>query len=169
MKATLGKSWMKKVKRKIDGYEFEVGILQDKPHYDPVYHGLFEEPSLSKYAGGPIRDKSNQLGPLTTGQILIKNMERLQRNILLEPFRKKNSDILAFTSYFLKFIFSKPGVNPNRLTNLLQAIVRNPILRKEYGNNSRATIENKGFDRHLFDTGEMFKSIKAKVIRRGGS
>lgn len=169
MKMVLSNRWLKKVKRKIDQYEFEVGVLEDKPHLDPVYHGLFEEPKLAKYAGGPIRRKSNIVGPLTTGQILIQNMERLQMNILQLPFQKKNSEILQFTSYFLKFIFSKPGVNPRRLTNLLQAIVRNPILRKEYGPNSRVTIEIKGFDRHLFDTGEMFKNIKARVIRKGGS
>ena len=38
-------------------------------------------------------------------------------------------------------------------------------LKKEYGNNKAATADNKGFDRHLIDTGQTFKEIRARAKR----
>lgn len=52
-----------------------------------------------------------------------------------------------------------------RVENLLQAVVRNPILKLEYGDNTAITADMKGFDRHLFGTGQTFKAIKAKANR----
>jgi hypothetical protein len=57
------------------------------------------------------------------------------------------------------------GGGRQRVLNLLQAIVRNPILKHQYGPNTSATADAKGFDRHLFDTGKMFKSIKAIITK----
>ncbi len=166
MKIELGSSWGKKIQRRVNGIEFEVGVLDDKPHKDPVDQPLFQEPLLSNYAGGPVRRTSRNESGITTGQVLIQNMERMNRNILLEPFQQRNSEILKFTNYFLRYIVGRPGSSIKRIENLLQAIVRNPILKKEYGENSARTADNKGFDRHLFDTGQMFKAIRARVIRR---
>lgn len=90
-------------------------------------------------------------------------MKRLGINILWEPFQKPNSEILRFTTSFLKMAIAKQ--NTQRVVNLLQAIVRNPILRQEYGANTSSTADNKGFDRHLIDTAQMFKAIKARVKR----
>jgi hypothetical protein len=52
------------------------------------------------------------------------------------------------------------------MENLAQAIIRNPILRGDYGSNSALTRKIKGFDRFMFDTGQLFQSIKAKVLKR---
>jgi len=161
----MGKSWGKKLQGRIKRYSFEVGVLDDKPHMNPVQHGLFEEPQLKSYAGGPIRRTSREVGELTVGEVLIDNMKRLNINLLLRPFQERNSDILKFTDYFLRFIVGRKGSSIKRIENLLQAIVRNPILKQEYGPNSANTADAKGFQRHLFDTGQMFKAIKARVKR----
>lgn len=165
MKLELGKSFTKKLKRRIEQYEFEVGILDDKPHREPVEQSLYGEPSLGTYAGGPIRKATRKAGPMSIGEVLVANMERLNINLLLRPFQEKNSDILRFTRAFMEMITSRPNMSKKRLENLLQAIVRNPILRKEYGNNKAATADNKGFDRHLIDTGQTFKEIRARAKR----
>lgn len=166
MKINLGSSWGKKLQRRIDGVEFQVGVLDDSPHMQPVDQKLFETPQLKTYAGGPVRRTSRKPSGITTGQVLIDNMERTNHNFLLEPFQKKDSEIIKFTNYFLRYIVGRPGASIKRIENLLQAIVRNPILNQEYGPNNSTTSDNKGFDRHLFDTGQMFKSIRARMLRR---
>lgn len=166
MNIELGKSWGKKLQHRIERYNFEVGVLEDKPHKDPVVaEGLFAEQDLITYAGGPVRRTSRQKSDMTNGQVLVENMKRLNINLLLRPFQEQSSEIMKFTKYFLQLVTTKPGMKIKRIENLLQAIVRNPILKQEYGSNTAATADAKGFDRHLFDTGQMFKSIKARVIR----
>lgn len=166
MKMNLGSSWSKKLQSRVNNVEFEVGVLDDKPHMAPIEQRLFETPQLRTYAGGPVRKTSRKPSGVATSQVLIDNMERTNHNFLLEPFQKKNSEIMKFTRYFLQYIVGKPGASIKRIENLLQAIVRNPILNQEYGKNTSTTADNKGFDRHLFDTGQMFKSIRARMLRR---
>lgn len=160
----MSKSFKKKLSGKINRFEFEVGVLENKPHNEPQDHGRFEEPKLTSYAGGPVRKQSRQKSEKDTGEILVENMKRLNINLLLRPFQETSSDILKFTKAFLSYALDgKSGLK--RVENLLQAVVRNPILKKEYGQNKAPTADAKGFDRHLFDTGQMFKAIKAKVKR----
>lgn len=166
MKLNLGRTWGKKLQGRIERYEFEVGVLEDEDHYQPVDTGRFEEADLRTYAGGNIRRTSRVKSGLTKGQVLVENMKRLNINLLLRPFQEQNSEIMKFTEYFLKFVVAKKGSSIRRIENLLQAIVRNPILRQEYGGNSSATADAKGFDRHLFDTGQMFKAIRARAKKR---
>jgi hypothetical protein len=52
------------------------------------------------------------------------------------------------------------------LTNAIQAIVRNPILRGDYGRNNLFTQKVKGFNRLMIDTGQFFNNIKARVFKR---
>lgn len=164
MDLKLGKGLYEKYSSKIESFEFEVGVLEDKPHYQPVEHGIFEEPKLKEYAGGQVRQTSKIKSELSTAEILVKNMERLGINILKDPFERNESDIIKFTHTFLKMALDA-RMNQQRVVNLIQAIVRNPILKLEYGKNKASTADAKGFDRHLFDTGQMFKAIKAKVKR----
>jgi len=165
LKLEMGKSWTRKLQGRIEKYEFEVGVLDDKVHMDPVVQGRFEEPQLKNYAGGPVRRTSRQAGNQTVGEVLVANMQRLNINLLLRPFQERNSDILKFTTEFLKLVTSGKS-SIKRLENLLQAIVRNPILKQEYGKNTPGAADAKGFNRHLFDTGQMFKGIRARVKRR---
>lgn len=163
MKLELGKSWGKKLQGRIEAYDFEIGVLDDKVHKNPVVTGRFETPQLKTYAGGPVRRTSREKGDKTTGEILVANMQRLNINLLLRPFQERNSDILKFTDYFLRLVTGRKGSSIKRVENLLQAIVRNPILKGEYGPNNPNTADAKGFNRHLFDTGQMFKAIIARA------
>lgn len=166
MKINLGSSWGKKLQSRVNNVEFEVGVLDDSPHKEPVDTPIGTTPVLKNYAGGPVRPTSRKPSGVTNADVLVQNMERTNTNYLLEPFQKKNTEIMKFTNYFLRYIVGRPGASINRIENLLQAIVRNPILNQEYGPNNATTADNKGFDRHLIDTGQMFKSIRARMIRR---
>lgn len=164
MKAELSGSFLKSLSKSIEGYEFEVGVLKDKPHRFPIESPLFGPPNLKEYAGGSIRPTSKIASDLTIGDVLVENMKRLNINLLLEPFQNPESELNQFTTAFLRFAAGKKGTL-RRVENLLQAVVRNPILRYEYGKNKSVTADNKGFDRHLFDTGQMFKAIIARAKR----
>lgn len=165
MNISFGKSWSKKLQGRIEKFDFEVGVLEDKPHRFPEVVGMFEDPKLASYAGGPIRKATRNEGPLTVGQILIENMKRLNINILQRPFQEESSEIMKFTEAFLNYVTERKHVSIRRVENLLQAIVRNPILRGEYGSNKAITADEKGFNRHLIDTGQTFKAIKARARR----
>lgn len=165
MKLEFGKSWGRKLQGRIEKYNFEIGVLDDKPHMDPVVTGRFDPPDLRSYAGGPVRRTSRNASDKTIGEVLVENMQRLNINILQRPFQERNSDILKFTAAFLQMVTTRPNMSIRRIENLLQAIVRNPILKQEYGKNNSATADAKGFDRHLFDTGQMFKAIIARAKR----
>lgn len=164
MKLELGKSWQKNLESRIEGYRFEVGILNDGPHFLPVEHGLFQDPETKQFAGGPARKQTRTPGEKSIGEVFVSNMERLNIDLLRRPFEETSSEIMKFTKEFLKTAVAKGSIK--RVENLLQAIVRNPIMREEYGTNSSQAADNKGFDRHLIDTAQMFKAIRAKVFRR---
>lgn len=166
MKFEFSPGMASRLRAMVEKAEFEVGVLDDKPHLEPVETPSFfsgQEPTLGSYAGGPVRKTTMTIGPMI-GSILVDNMERLGINLLWRPFEEQNSDIMKFTRSFLDYVM-RGRVSEKRLENLLQAIVRNPILRQEYGGNNPATADAKGFDRHLIDTGQMFKAIRARVIR----
>lgn len=159
MKIEMSKTFQARLKGRVEGYDFEVGVLNDKPHYKADYN------ETKSFAGGPVLKTSRVASELSTGQILVKNMERTGIDFLRKPLQETNSDIQKFTTQFLRFIFTK-GMSIKRVENLLQAIVRNPILRLEYGNNIGITADAKGFNRHLFGTGQMFKAIIAKAKKK---
>lgn len=161
-----------KLKKRVEGYQFEVGILdKNQVHRDPKrgVRGLRGQDVLSTYAGGPVRraERSSKTG-ITTAQVAKNVMQTTGINWLRAPFKdRSNRDIREFAKFYLKSIFRKPESNRNRLQNLMQAIVRNPILRGDYGHNKELTRKIKTFDRLLIDTGQMFKAIRARVVKRG--
>jgi len=162
----MSRGWLKKLQSRIDRYDFEIGVLEDKDHKNPVHTMLHQQPQLGSYAGGPVQRTSKESSGVSIGDVLIQNQERLNTDLLKEPFQKRDSEIIRFTNYFLRFVCDVKGTSIRRVENLLQAIVRNPILNEDYGQNTAATADNKGFDRHLFGTGQMFKAIKARARRK---
>jgi hypothetical protein len=160
----LGRSLSGRLKGRIEQYQFEVGILDDKVHYEAQSSALGNE---GVYAGGPVRlrerTKVSEAG--TISKVSELNRERLGFNYLREPFKNTGSDIIRFTQEFLKMAMGRS--KEKRVTNLIQAIVRNPILRGDYGSNTSVTAKIKGFDRLMMDTGQLFKNIKARIIKRG--
>jgi hypothetical protein len=160
-----------KFKKNVEGifgkYSFEVGVLQDGEHLKPKrgVRGLKGQDVLSSYAGGPIRQKSSESSGMMISDVSAALRERLGVNYLLKPFKDKSSDIIKFSTEFFKLCFGK--TQPKRLENLLQAIVRNPMLRGDYGPNSKITKKIKGFDRATIDTAQLFRSITAAVKGTG--
>lgn len=166
MKFVLDSRFKKKVKGLFGKYTFEVGVLEDGPHRSPKTgrRGLKGQDVLSSYAGGPIRKKSNT-SEKTIAQVSIENRNRLGFNYLTAPFKKKSSDIIKFSNEFFKLAFGRS--QEKMVINLLQAIVRNPILRGDYGPNTPLTEKIKGFNRGMIDTAQLFKALKARVkVRR---
>lgn len=144
----------------IGRYTGEVGILQDKPHKNAV------SGSIKSFAGGPARRTGRKASDTLSG---VSKSIRAQTgiNIYTAPFRnKKNREILRFAQEFLKRLIRPGQVSQRRVENLLQAIVRNPILRGDYGRNTRTTAKRKGFNRFMIDTAQFFKGIRARVVRR---
>lgn len=167
MQLKLDKRFKKNLEGRFGKYEFEVGILEDAPHKDPKtgQRGLKGKDVQTTYAGGPIRKKSNQQSGLMISDVSRENRERLGFNYLQRPFEKRTSDIIKFSNEFFKLAFGRS--EKKRAENLLQAIVRNPILRGDYGGNSELTKKIKGFDRGMIDTAQLFKAIKAFCRVRG--
>lgn len=146
---------------KLTPYSFEVGILHDGPHYAPL------DGKPKQYAGGKARRQSRSLINGSLSSVSRDVRRHLGFNYLTRPFKKKHSDIVRFTHQFFKMAFGTGKVaKRKRCENLLQAVVRNPILRGDYGRNSRLTAKIKGFNRKLIDTAQFFKSIAARVRTR---
>lgn len=159
MKVQFSRKFLEELRGKVERYNFEVGILEDAPHYaaKPLSAGL------KSYAGGKARKTSRKTTGEKLSEVSASFRAFLGFNYLVAPFKQKNSDILKFTSAFLKFAFDKS--DDKRVRNLIQAIVRNPILRKDYGSNTKQTQKRKGFDRLGIDTAQLFKGITARVVR----
>lgn len=167
MQLKINRGFQKRVAGKFGRYQFEVGVLQDGPHKEARQgkRGLGGKDVISSYAGGPIRKKSSKVGKLSIAQVSEANRARMRFNYLTEPFKRTSSDIIKFSQSFFKLAFGR--TEKRRTENLLQAIVRNPILRGDYGSNGILTRRIKGFDRKMIDTAQLFKAIKAVVHVRG--
>ncbi len=158
-KIELDKRFKKRVKGRYENWEFNVGV-EDGPHKDPQR----KLPNLKSYAGGPARKVTS-----TSSKSISQISESLRRNtginIYTEPFKHpKSKDILDFSKEYLKLAGGGRS-DTKRVENLCQAIIRNPILRGDYGSNSSKTAEIKGFNRFMIDTAQLFKAIKAAVKR----
>jgi uncharacterized protein YggU (UPF0235/DUF167 family) len=155
----------KQVKGRIEGHVFDVGILQDAPHKLP----RSKKDGLSALGGGPVRKKGRKDSGVSLAEVSESIRKDIKINFYQRPFKMKaNREILRFSKAFLKSVMTPSGnmKEKKRVENLLQAIVRNPILRGDYGINAVATATRKGFNRLMIDTGQLFKGITAKVRRR---
>lgn len=137
-------------------YEFEVGILKDAVHRKPKIGAGF-----SSLAGGPVR-KKGKLSDKSTSDISRDLRSKLKFNYLVRPFKtKNNADILRFSKSFFALCLGKG--QKKQAENTLQAIVRNPITRGDYGSNTKLTASIKGFNRLMIDTGQFFRAIVART------
>lgn len=178
--------FQKRLRVVFQGYTADVGVLEDKPHKSPltmkeVYKRVrtqqtktatlatrlaFMKARFSQYAGGPTRKTSSSKTDGTIAEVSEKLRKQTGINFYTKPFKiSNNTEILKFARSFVE-LFLRGGASAKRVENLLQAIVRNPILRGDYGKNSQATAKSKGFNRYMIDTGQLFKNITAKVRGR---
>lgn len=170
MKIELDKKFQKRAKGLFGKYEFEVGVLDDGPHYKAKRGkvGAKGQDILKQYAGGPARQQTRQSSGLTIAEVSKSLRDALGFNYILKPFEsKQNADIIRFSKEFFKLVFGR--TQKKRCENLLQAIVRNPMLRGDYGHNSPLTKKIKGFDRKTIDTAQLFKGITARCNVKVGA
>jgi hypothetical protein len=161
MKITLDRRFSKLAKGVFEKYTFEVGILKDDTHKEATPSSK----GLKSYAGGPARKTSNKPSRVTISQVSEDLRSKTGINFYTAPFSsKKNRDILNFTEAFFEVCTGRS--QPKRAENMLQAIVRNPILRGDYGRNAPVTAKIKGFNRFMIDTAQLFRAITAKVRSR---
>ena len=166
MKLELSRSLQKTLQGKFNKYEFEVGIIQDKQYKLPVEFNQSQTNSsevLTKFAGATVRKASRKNSDKTVSEISREMRDKY--DYLVSPFKRKDTAIQKLIKDFFSFAFGRS--EKKRLENTLQAVVRNPILKKQYGRNTQATINHKGFDHVMMDTAQFFKAIKAKVKVRG--
>jgi hypothetical protein len=102
MKLVLDKRFKKNIAGRYGKYEFEVGILEDKPYRKPLRgeRGLKGKDVLSNYAGGPVRKASRKASDKMISEVSKENRERLGFNYLSKPFENRSSDIIKFTDAF---------------------------------------------------------------------
>jgi hypothetical protein len=147
----------KKIQKEIGNYNFEVGILQNAPKK------LAKRKSFKNFAGL----KVSAIGSTSTKVSLAEVAKYTDKKFgwLKKPFKEpKNKEVLALVREIANQTFSKNTIDNKRLENAVQAVIRNPILRSDYGNNAQSTIKQKGFDKLGIHTSQLFKAIKAKRL-----
>lgn len=153
----LSKGISKKMSKQIGVYKFEVGILQDEPKKMRKKGGTKSFAGLTVSASGKTSQK------VSLAEVARYNDNRFKW--LKKPFKlAQNKDVLEVVKELSGQVFGKKAVNNKRLENAVQAVIRNPILRGDYGSNKASTIKAKGFDKLGIDTAQFFKNIKAKRI-----
>lgn len=147
----------KKIQKEIGLYNFEVGILQDAPKK------LRKKGASKSFAGLTVSASGKTSTGASLAQVAKFNDNRF--GWLKKPFKiAGNKEVLAVIKEIAAQTFGKKSPDNKRLENAVQAVIRNPILRGDYGNNKRSTIKAKGFDKLGIDTAQFFKAIKAKRI-----
>lgn len=147
----------KKVSKQIGNYTFEVGILSDAPKKMPKKNAKKSFAGLTIAATGAASQK------VSLAEVAKYTDNRFKW--LRKPFKiANNKEVLQVVQELSAQVFGKRSINNKRLENAVQAVIRNPILRGDYGRNAPATIKQKGFDKLGIWTGQMFKAIKARRL-----
>lgn len=147
------KNLSKKLTFKLEKYEVQVGLLEDKKRKKPLFN------KFKNYAGKRLLKE----GGFSKGASLVKVAEYLDKRFkwLRKPFLlKNNKEVVIVLNDIVKHMNGKG--DKQRILNGFQAVVRNPILRGEYGKNNARWAKIKGFDDTLMMTGQFFKNIKAR-------
>ena len=153
--------WAQQLNKEYAQFEFHTGITEDKAEPLPKYG------ELKQFHGGPALKKGKK-SEVMVSEVAKKFDEIYNWLIGAWSGRGNNSnnfDVLKVLYEYSRFL-GKPG-NENRLRNTVQSVVRNPILRGDYGDNSEEATKKKGFNRFMIATGTFFDNIKAVVKRRG--
>lgn len=147
----------KKISAQIGNYNFEVGILSDKPKK------IARKGVKKTYAGITIAAEGKASNKVSLAEVAKYTDNRFKW--LKKPFKlNNNKDVLRVVNEIAAQVFGKKSQDNKRLENAVQAVVRNPILRGDYGRNAASTIKQKGFNKLGILTGQMFKAIKAKRL-----
>lgn len=150
------KRFANKFRARYGRHEFEVGIINDRPHLRPKS----KKAGLGTLKGGQVRKKS--LTPSGMSVSEVSKEVRKKVNFYKKPFERDSKDFRLFRREFMRFV-GKQGGKRHKVISLLRAVVRNPILQGRYGRNATSTARAKGFNRFLIDTGQLYRAIEAKM------
>lgn len=155
IKVKLNESFLDKEVKEFEAQRVTVGVL-DKSKYAAIAKP--KSAGLKSMKGIPAsyikkRDKSFPMWQLADF------LDYHYGFISKAAINPNNADLVLVMNE-LKRIFDGK-VNPKRIENAAIALVRNQILRKDFGSNAESTEKQKGFDMPLVRTGAMFSSIKA--------
>lgn len=147
------------VQADLDKFTVQVGILEDAP--------------AAKWKGPPrhfLGGKANRQAGADQNTTLSEILSKFEAvyNLLAGPWKEKgNKEVVQVTQEIQSSLAKSRAqvADRNRFENAAQAVVRNPILRGDYGHNSKAWEETKGFDRLLINTGKLFSRIRARLVR----
>lgn len=148
------------VKGRYEKYQFEVGTFTNAAHRNA------KSGSKRSFLGGPARQVSGKSSGDTIKQVSKKLQAYLGFNYLVKPFLVKTRELDKFMNEFFLLITGVSSVR--KVEKLLLNVVRKPILLRKYGPNTESAREAKGFDRLMIDTGQVVRSIQAKIKRRRG-
>lgn len=150
----------RQLQRRLLGHKMQVGILVDGPHKNalPAKRGL-------KSLAGQRARKTGLRSTKKISEVAREVQASTGINLFKEPFKiKANKTLRDFIKSFMVFALQRKQVR--RLENALQAVIRNPITRHDYGSNSKPWSRVKTFNWLFVDTGQLFRAIRAKVTRR---
>lgn len=145
-------NFSKKISFKLEKYEVEVGLLSDKPRRAPKFGHFKTYAGKTLLQEGKLSNESN----VELAKELDARYKWLRKPFLLQ----NNKEVVLVINDIVRDMNGKDF--KRRILNGFQAVVRNPILRGEYGMNSGKWAKQKGFSQLLMMTGQFFKSIKAR-------
>lgn len=148
-----------KLSKDLSSIQIEIGILQDRPEVE----ALSSEKGLKRLTASQVALKAGRKSITTVVEVFKKFDNKYK--LLTAPFEKnQNKEVVNMLDQMIKEI-NGDALNIRRLENTAQAVIRNPILRGDYGSNKETTEAIKGFNKLFIRTGTMFKAIKARVIK----
>lgn len=147
------KNLSKKITYKVGKYQVQVGILTDARRKKPLF-GKFKN-----YAGKRLLREGGVSNGATMAEVA-KYMDKKFKWLRKPWLKESNKEVVTVIDDIVKCMNGKG--DKQRILNGCQAVVRNPILRGEYGKIKAVTARRKGFDDALLMTGQLFKNIKAR-------
>lgn len=155
------------LEKEIDEFEsqrVQVGVL-DKAKMASIPRSRKKGLSRIKGTSYP-RRKIHKKSKILTVTKLAEYMDEYYGFISDAPLVPSNTDLIKVTNELIK-IFNG-DLDPRRVENAAIAIIRNPIIRMDYGRNAASTEKEKGFNRPLVDSATLFNNITAKYYIKGG-
>lgn len=142
------------IDKKLKKMDINVGVLVDGPAAK-----WKREQAAGQLAGGP-HNKIAGNAATSLREVMDKMVVRF--NLLLAPWRNRNNQDARDVTNALIDELNHGCPKRNRLPNAVQAVIRNPIVRQEYGDNTAGWAQKKGFNRLLINTGRLFRAIVAR-------
>lgn len=118
----------------------------------------------TKALAGRQANKVGKQGDLTLGELAV--FLDLQYGVFSDAAKNFNNRDLNLVTQQLIQAFAQAEIteqNRRRIENAAIALVRNPITRKDFGDNRESTKKAKGFNWPVVDTGTFFNNIKARL------